>query len=861
MKIKLFYSYSHKDEVDRDELEKHLATLRNDGLIDEWHDRKISAGDEWEGKINNEMSNAHIILLLFSADFIASSSCQKEIRKALELKNKTGTVFIPVILKVCSWMDIKNISKIQALPKDGKSVSSWNDKNEAWMSVYEGIKNQVEKLRSEIVPILKKEFKKNLLKNPIMDSTLDKLFVYPDILETNKSKQKLENNEINSKKLIDIKTFKHNYILIEGAEQSGKTSLCRMLYLQYENTGFFPVLINGKHITGKANIKNIVNEEYQKQYDSTKEYWSLEKEKRFLLIDDINNKSANDKNYAIFLQSIRENFEYAIVLIDELSNLSNKSTEHDHFYLFNDYSISPLGFVRRDELIKKCIESDEDIEFDMANTEQVVRLDNDTKHINTIIGSNILPSYPVFIVSTFNIIESSAHHDMQETSYGHCYHAMITMQLHRANIQANDMDKYFNFLTEFSYFIFSKNKKSVSQDELDEFIKIYDEEYIFDESIIKNLIESNSLINKNDIYSFQYIYIYYYFVAKYIADHINKDGVKKQIQNLLSDVHKKDNSNIIVFITHHTKNADLLDSILSNATAHFEKFSESTLDRKETEFISESIRKLNAPTVPPNNHNPEKTRIKTLKQKDVLKLVVDKLENEAEDEDDLLLIEIRKSAKSMEIIGQIMRNQYGTFKKDRLRKMFEEGQNTGLRLIKSFIDLMSNDGVDAFVQQRLIQIENEKGSELSKEGVKRKSERLIAGFSHDVIFGWIHKIVDSLGYDKLISIADEVNNKTDTVASKLINFSIHAWHKKEIDDKKIKFLLKEFKHEENSKDKNRGISKKNYLAEHMLKLIVSRHIYMHKFDDFKKKQRIEKLLGFSVKSQLDIQSKIGKSNQ
>ncbi len=842
MKIKLFYSYSHKDEDYREEMEKHLSTLRNNEFISEWYDRKISAGDEWEETINSEMENADIILLLFSADFIASESCEKEVEKALELKAQKEIVFIPIILKKCAWMDVNGMQKIQALPTDAKAVNLWDDKDTAWNSVYEGIKEKVEKIRGQIMPTLENDFKEMLLKNPIMDCTLDKLFVFPDILEINKSKQKLENDEINSEKLIDIKNFKDNYILIEGEEQSGKTSLCRMLYLNYEKTDFYPIMINGKNITGKSDIKNIVNKAYQKQYNSTTEYWSIEKDERILIIDDINNRSANDKNYAIFLQSIKENFKYAIILIDELSNLSNKSTEHNYFYLFNDYAIKSLGYIKRDELIKKCIANDEDIEFDIKNTAQIARLDKDTKHINTIIGSNIVPSYPVFIVSTFNIIESTTHYDMNETSYGHCYHAMITMQLHRANIKAGDMDEYFKFLTEFSYFMFKKNKKSVSQNELNNFEEMHKEHYFFDEEIIENLINSNSLIKKNNMYSFQYIYIYYYFVAKYLADHINEKGIKSQIDSLLLNIHKKDNSNIIVFVTHHTENVYLLDSILLNTMENFESFSEATLENDETKFVAKHIKRLENITTTSLNHDPENTRNKILEKRDTQKPALDKLENEAEDEgEDLLLIEIRKSAKSIEIIGQIMRNQSGTFKKDRLNQLFQEGQNAGLRLLKSFIDLMNDNenDMDEIIRQILLQMTKEGESELSKD----KAKTFVTRFSYAIIFGWLYKIVDSLGYDKLIDTADKINSKTNTPASKLINFSIHAWYKKQINIEKLKSLYDDF-------DKN-----KNYTAKYILKDIVSRHIYMHKLD-FREKQKIDNLLGLGVKKQLFIQSKI-----
>jgi hypothetical protein len=845
MKIKLFYSYSHEDETDRDELEKHLTTLKDNGLIDEWHDRKINAGDKWEEKISEEMDKANIILLLFSTNFIASTFCQKEVEKTLTLGEEKGTTFIPIILKTCAWKEVKGMSVIQALPRDAQPVNSWDDKDEAWLSVYEGIKEQVEEISQKITPVLKIEFKDGLLKNPITDCTLDKLFVYPDILELNKSEQKLESNEIDSEKLTEITSFKHKYILIEGKEQSGKTSLCNMLYLHYVNTDFYPILVNGKSITGKADIRNIVNEAYQKQYQSTQKYWRLDKPKIILIIDNINERTANNSNYANFIQSIQNDFEYAIILIDESSNLFDKSTEHNYFHSFNDYVIKSLGHKKRDELIRKCIANDENTEFSLDNTEHTAKLDKDTKHINTIIGTNIVPSYPVFIVSVFNIVESVTPQDMHETSYGHCYHAMITTQLYRTNIKPSDMDQYFNLLTELAYFMFNKNKKYISKDELEQFSTAYQEKYYFDKNTINNLIKSNSLIERNEKYSFQYIYIYYYFVAKYIADHINDKDVKEQINQLLTNIHKKDNSNIVVFITHHTRNNALLDDILLNTMSTFENFSEATLEKAEVKFIDDAINSLRKLQIPPQKHNVETTRDEILEERDESQPTTNQKEEDLENSEDDLLIEIRKSAKNMEIIGQIMKNQYGTFEKDKLRKLFEEGQNAGLRLLKSFMDLMNENPRDFedYIHERILQKVKEESLELSQDKIRLLSQQFATGLSYDIIFGWLYKIVDSLGYDKLIGIADDVNNKTGTIASKLINFSIHAWHKKDLDSRLLTQLYEEFKRE------------KNYTAVYVLRDIVSRHIYMHKIG-YRKKQKIDNLLKFSVKKQVSIQSKI-----
>ncbi len=95
--ISLFYSYSHKDEDLRLKLETHLAALRRGGLIAEWHDRTIGAGDDWKGQIDQHLMSADIVLLLVSADFIASEYCWgEEMTKALARHERGEARVIPV---------------------------------------------------------------------------------------------------------------------------------------------------------------------------------------------------------------------------------------------------------------------------------------------------------------------------------------------------------------------------------------------------------------------------------------------------------------------------------------------------------------------------------------------------------------------------------------------------------------------------------------------------------------------------------------------------------------------------------------------------------------------------------------------
>lgn len=73
--IDVFFSYSHKDEALRDELATHVKLLERNGVIRSWHDRRIGAGQDWKQAIDQNLEEAEIILLLVSADFLASDYC------------------------------------------------------------------------------------------------------------------------------------------------------------------------------------------------------------------------------------------------------------------------------------------------------------------------------------------------------------------------------------------------------------------------------------------------------------------------------------------------------------------------------------------------------------------------------------------------------------------------------------------------------------------------------------------------------------------------------------------------------------------------------------------------------------------
>jgi hypothetical protein len=144
--LRLFISYSHKDVSLRVSLGDHLAALQREGVIETWHDRLISAGQEWAGEIKAELEAADIILCLVSAGFLASPYCQdKELKRALERHGAGEALVIPVILKPSDWSS-SALGPLQALPANAKPVTKWSNRDEAFTSVAQGIRQAARKL-------------------------------------------------------------------------------------------------------------------------------------------------------------------------------------------------------------------------------------------------------------------------------------------------------------------------------------------------------------------------------------------------------------------------------------------------------------------------------------------------------------------------------------------------------------------------------------------------------------------------------------------------------------------------------------------------------------------------------------------
>jgi len=132
--LRVFVSYSHKDDDYLQELGTHLSLLVRQKIIEHWTDHRIEPGADWFEEINGQLAAADVILLLVSADFLDSDYVWKELDRALERHCAGEAKVIPIIIRHCEWGSTP-FAKFQVLPTKNGPIATWKDRDAAYKEV------------------------------------------------------------------------------------------------------------------------------------------------------------------------------------------------------------------------------------------------------------------------------------------------------------------------------------------------------------------------------------------------------------------------------------------------------------------------------------------------------------------------------------------------------------------------------------------------------------------------------------------------------------------------------------------------------------------------------------------------------
>src|SRR5436305_300279 len=136
--IEVFISYSRKDKLLRDQLADQLANLRKQNIIRDWFDGDIVPGTEWRKQIQQHLESAQIILLLISADFMASEFCYStEMMRAIQRHEDGNARVLPILLRPTDYEGAP-FAELSMLPSYDKPITMWANQDAAFTDIIKG---------------------------------------------------------------------------------------------------------------------------------------------------------------------------------------------------------------------------------------------------------------------------------------------------------------------------------------------------------------------------------------------------------------------------------------------------------------------------------------------------------------------------------------------------------------------------------------------------------------------------------------------------------------------------------------------------------------------------------------------------
>jgi hypothetical protein len=539
----------------------------------------------------------------------------------------------------------------------------------------------------------------------------------------------------------------------------------------------------------------------------------------------------NEKLVFNLIKDASEIFFQTILIVDNAYSLIPQlQAELDTFDFF---SIKPLGYKKRNDLIRQYYILKENPL--LINDESLLQKTKETfDQVKQVLGDRIIPSYPIFIISIIQALDYKPV-NLNETSYGYCYQTLMHYALiSGAKLPNDELDTYINYLKEFAFYFHEKDIEAIDENSFQNFHRTYEQNYIIKdfEKVKKTLLNSKILKKDDGVYSFGYKYILYFLIAKYISEIITTPKGQENIKKLFQYMYIDKNANILVFITHHTKDVSFIEESLFSSMTPFEKIQEITLEKADPYYklIQEIAKELSNDLIEINK-KPEVEREKYLKEQDELNRNSEREHGHAinrnqSDEIDEMVMSFYNASRSIEIVGQIIKNRKGSLSKRKLLELITELYKLGFRTI-GFLGGMFGDMKSDLTITLMEKIEDSD----TRHKIEQRINLFTQVLSLQACLGIFMKLVFSIGVKELKDQYKIVAETIGSPASKLVSFSINSYYN-EVSAYEIKLLAKELEN--------------NSVAYQILRYFVKSYLYNNHIE-YKKKQKIAEALNMRIK--------------
>ena len=665
---------------------------------------------------------------------------------------------------------------------------------------------------------------------------LSDIYVFPDLedIRARKSRRILKSAQT----LLTLDDSGTRVVIV-GDEQSGKSALFRMLYRQYHDSGEYPLFVDAHTIkrATEDEFSKIVRASLLSQYGSksTDAWLNLPKRKKVLLLDDFDRSRVSDRYRGRILDLALKQFGHVLVSAGAAQSVKDLVSESsaDAFADFSEYFIAPFGYRLRYDLITKWQSLGQD--FTLGARELIERIDEAEKLIDRVIGANVVPRTPFYLLTLLQSHDDTSGPDLASSAFGYYYNYLIVGALKAQNFPLDQLNEIFNYCANLAWHFHSIGEMEISEAQLRGFNGRFSEQYFqIDFAARRDLLVRAKLMRKHgDTYSFSYKYIYFYFLGMYIGQNIGEeDGLKDLVRDYCSKLQVSYNANTMLFLAHHCRDNVVIDEIVRALRAVFHGEQRLAFESdvvRVNELVNSTVRIIL------EDGDPIARRRESRKLQDDLDRDLGGKELEDADHADDFTRQVEALFRTVDILGQILKNYYGNLKNRRKVELMKEIYDAPLRALRSLFD-----SVHEFQESIVRDIEkgaDESNGAHSKEDLEKIAKRIAFEMVAVISFVFLNHASSSVGSKFLVETSNSLVKKEKSLAYELMQLGTRLDTAATIPISSLREIARK--------------SEGNMLVQRLLEILAVRHVYYFK-TSVAEKQALTDILGISIQKQRQI---------
>jgi GNAT superfamily N-acetyltransferase len=658
---------------------------------------------------------------------------------------------------------------------------------------------------------------------------LSDLYVYPD-LRRRKLQARLAEKTAERVRSKDTASypFAEERLLVIGADKAGKTSLARSWYTALHMSKFVPVLLHGDLLRGdEHSLMRIVSEAFTRQYSASMltPYKQLDRSQRVLIVDNFHRATLRPQSERKIVEFMERWASKTILLVDDffhIEQITDGGVAEERLAGYGHFEILPLPPSLRGELISKWVELSDEGDEPAADFHK--EISEREKLISTLLGRQLLPSYPIFILGILQAIEAGRNVAAATGSYGELFESLITDRLAAVSGTPTEIGTKYTYIARLAYSMFSSDRRYLALDDVREVSGRYQSEFdmVVDPPVIlAELVAAQILYLSDARYRFKYPNYYHFFVARYFRDNLNdpEEGpaLRAKLKEMTDRVYYETYAAILVFFIYFTRDADTIAGVCGNAERMYDEHKPCDLDL-DVDFLNKLYIEPPKPILLQSASAEERQERRRAHQDAVEEGAADESAYADEAREVIYspeladLLKMHIAFKNLHILGQVLRSFPGVLRADVKSRIALACNSLGLRVLSALLTLARTnlEALRAYFSQLI----REQRALVTVEDLAKDTDDFMLWLTTASAYGIIKRISTATGSQELKEtyrsvIASEGSN----LGMALVDLSIKLDHFSAFPEREVDNLRKR--------------TRKNWFAFGILRHLIADYLYIY----------------------------------